>query len=108
MTPRHLPGKFPAAQSAVIGANIRTLRLNRGWTMAKLGELMGWQAVSTVCGAEGSRSSYQRRFSASEVEKLASIFDVPTETLNTRCVNCGGLPPSGFACLTCGAEGSRQ
>jgi transcriptional regulator with XRE-family HTH domain len=103
MTPRCRPAKFPAAQSAVIGANIRALRLNRGWTLAKLGELMGWQALSTVCAAEGRRSSYQRRYTAAEVEQLAVIFGVSPEQLNTRCVNCGGQPPAGFGCLTCGA-----
>lgn len=104
MTQRRHPVKFPAAQSAVIGANVRALRVRRGWGMAKLGELMGWQAVSTVCAAEGHRSSYQRRFSADEVERLAAIFGVSPEQLNTRCVNCGGHPPAGFACLTCGAS----
>lgn len=102
MTPRRGPAKFPAGQSAVIGANIRALRLNRGWSMAKVGELMGWQTVSTVCAAEGHRSSRQRRFTAAEVGQLAAIFSVSAEQLNTRCVNCAGRPPAGFACLTCG------
>lgn len=103
MTPRRGPAKFPAAQSAVIGANVRTLRLNRGWSMAKLGELMGWATVSTICAAEGTRSAYQRRFTADEVEQLAGIFGVSPEQLNTRCVNCAGQPAAGFACLRCGA-----
>lgn len=103
MTPRRGPAKFPAAQSAVIGANVRALRLNRGWSMAKLGELMGWQTASTVCAAEGHRSSYQRRFTADEVGQLAAIFGVSPEQLNTRCMNCGGQPAPGFACLRCGA-----
>jgi hypothetical protein len=71
--------------------------------MAKLGELMGWQTPATVCAAEGYRSSYQRRFTVGEVEKLAAIFAVTPEQLNTRCVNCGGHPEAGFACLRCGA-----
>lgn len=103
MTPRRRPAKFPAGQSAVIGANVRALRLNRGWSMAKLGELMGWQTVTTVCAAEGHRSAYQRRFTAGEVGRLAAIFGVSPERLNTRCVNCEGQPPAGFACLRCGA-----
>lgn len=103
MTPRRGPAKFPAEQSAVIGANVRALRLNRGWTLAKLGERMGWQTASTVCAAEGRRSNYQRRFTASEVDQLAAIFGVSPEQLNTRCANCGGRPAAGFACLRCGA-----
>jgi transcriptional regulator with XRE-family HTH domain len=103
MTPRRGPAKFPAAQSAVIGANVRALRLRRGWSMAKVGELMGWKSVSTVCAAEGRRSAYQRRYNSAEVEQLGVIFGVSPEQLNTRCVNCGGHPAAGFACLRCGA-----
>jgi transcriptional regulator with XRE-family HTH domain len=103
MTPRRGSAKFPAAQSAVIGRNVRALRLDRGWTMAKFGERMGWQTASTVCAAEGTRSSYQRRFTIEEVARLAAIFGVSPEQLNTRCVNCGGQPAAGFACLRCGA-----
>ena len=36
--------KLPAQQCAVIGANIRTLRQRNGWTQARLGALMGWDA----------------------------------------------------------------
>jgi transcriptional regulator with XRE-family HTH domain len=100
--PYHRPGEIPVAQSAVIGANVRALRLRRGWAMAKLGELMGWQAPSTVCAAEGYRSSWQRKFTTSEVERLAGIFGVSPEQLNTRCSNCEGRPKVGFACLQSG------
>ena len=46
---------IPAKQFAVVGANIRALRLRKGWTQAELGELMGWPTTSTVCAAEGHR-----------------------------------------------------
>jgi len=96
--------EIPAEQFAVVGANIRTLRLRRGWSQAKFGELMGWPAASTVCAAEGHRYGRQRGFTAAEVDRLACIFGVPTWRLTTRCANCGGDPPTGFACLTCGAR----
>ena len=35
--------------------------------------------------------------------RLAAIFGVPAWQLTTRCANCGGHPPAGFACLACGA-----
>jgi hypothetical protein len=96
-------GKIPGEQSAVVGVNIRTLRQRKGWTQAKLGELMGWPNASTVCAAEGHRDGRQRGFTTDEVEYLAALFGVCSSQLTTRCVNCGGHPPAGFACLACGA-----
>ena len=95
--------QIPAEQSAAIGANIRVLRLRKGWTQGQLGELMGWPTTSTVCAAEGHRDGRQRGFTAKEVAQLAAIFGVPLPQLTTRCANCDGHPPAGFACLTCGA-----
>jgi len=104
-----MPGRFrrvdeiPRDQAAVVGANIRILRQQHGWNQAKLGELMGWPSNSTVCAAEGRRIGRQRGFTAGEVELLAAIFGLSLSQLTTRCANCGGHPPAGFACLTCGA-----
>ncbi len=94
---------IPEGQPAVVGVNIRTLRQRKGWSQAKLGELMGWQSASTVCAAEGHRDGRQRGFTAEEIERLSSIFGISPQQLTTRCVNCGGHPPAGFACLACGA-----
>ena len=97
-----------AEQFAVIGANIRILRQRNGWTQAKLGELMGWPANSTVCAAEGHRNGRQRQFTTDEVQRLADIFNVPSWRLMTRCVNCDGHPPAGFSCLSCGARSENH
>jgi transcriptional regulator with XRE-family HTH domain len=94
---------IPEGQPAVVGVNIRILRQRKGWTQAKLGELMGWQSASTVCAAEGHRAGRQRGFTAREIERLAAIFGISSSQLTTRCVNCGGHPPAGFACTACGA-----
>ena len=51
--------EIPEGQSAVVGVNIRTLRQRKGWSQAKLGQLMGWQSSSTVCAAEGRRDGRQ-------------------------------------------------
>jgi hypothetical protein len=96
-------GKIPGEQSAIVGVNIRTLRQRKGWTQAKLSELMGWPNASAVCAAEGHRDGRQRGFTTGEVEQLAAIFDVLPSQLMMRCVNCSGHPSAGFACLACGA-----
>lgn len=94
---------IPEGQPAIVGGNIRTLRQRKGWTQARLAELMGWHSASTVCAAEGRRGGRQRGFTSREIKRLAAIFDIPPRLLTARCVNCGGHPPAGFACLACGA-----
>jgi transcriptional regulator with XRE-family HTH domain len=101
---RGVIGKLSAEQCTVVAANIRTLRQRKGWTQVKLGELMGGLSASTVCAAEGHRNDRQRSFTIREIEQLAAIFDISPAQLMTRCMNCGGHPPTGFACLACGAK----
>jgi hypothetical protein len=36
--------------------------------------------------------------------RLAAIFGLSPSQLTTLCVNCGGHPPAGFACLACGTR----
>jgi transcriptional regulator with XRE-family HTH domain len=98
----HRDSEISDSKSSVISSNIRTLRRGRGWNQAKLGELMGWRSLATVCAAEGRRSGRHRRFTVEEVNRLAAIFDVPLSQLTTSCANCAGQPPAGFACLACG------
>lgn len=96
--------EIPREQAAVVGANIRALRQRKGWIQAKVGEMMGWPTNATVCAAEGHRDGRQRGFTADEVKRLAEIFGISPLRLTTRCANCDGHPPAGFACLTCGAS----
>ena len=96
--------EIPVEQFVVVGANIRALRQRKGWTQAELGELMGWPTTATVCAAEGHRDGRQRGFTAEEVRRLAVIFGISAWQLTTRCANCDGHPPAGFACLTCEAR----
>jgi transcriptional regulator with XRE-family HTH domain len=98
---------IPREQAAIVGANIRALRQSKGWPQRRVGELMGWISNSTVCAAEGHRDGRQRDFTTEEVRRLASIFGVEPWQITTRCVNCKGRPPAGFACLTCGAQSLR-
>ena len=101
---RRVVDEIPYEQAVTVGANVRVLRQRKGWSQAKLGELMDWRARSTVCAAEGRRSDRQRGFTTEEVRRLAEIFSVPQSQLTTRCVNCDGNPPTGFACLACKAR----
>ena len=73
---RGVAGKIPGEQCVIVGVNIRALRQRRGWTQARLGEVMGWPNASTVCAAEGHRDGRQRGFTTEEVEQLAALFDV--------------------------------
>ena len=100
---RRRAAQLPESESAIVGMNIRVLRQRNGWSQAKLGDLMGWPTPSTVCAAEGRRGGRQRGFTRDEVQRLSVIFGVPSWRLTTICANCGGYPPAGFTCLTCGA-----
>jgi hypothetical protein len=95
-------------QSAAVAANIRTLRLARRWPQRRIADLMEWGHNSVTYRAEGrgNGTRTQRIFTRSEVERLAGIFGVRSEQLTTRtCAHCHGVPPTGFACLSCGAKG---
>jgi hypothetical protein len=96
--------EIPPVQAAVVGVNIRVLRQQHGSNQSIVGDLMGWPSNSTVCAAEGRRNGRQRGFTSQEVERLATIFGIFPAQLMTQCANCGGQPPTGFACLTCGAR----
>ena len=100
--------RLPRDQSAIAAANIRALRQRNGWTQTHLGQLMGWTAPSTVCAAEGHRDGRQRRFARWEIDQLAAIFGIPATQLLTRCATCGGHPPPGYACLTCGTARTER
>lgn len=95
-------------QSVAVAGNIRTLRLARGWPQWRIADLMEWGDNSVTCRAEGRGNGTrpQRIFTMSEVQRLAGIFGVRPEQLMTRtCAYCHGVPPTGFACLSCGAKG---
>jgi len=69
--------EIPQEQFAVVGANIRILRLRRGWTQGQLGEVTGWPTTATVRAAEGHRGGRQRGFTGAEIKRLATIFGEP-------------------------------
>jgi transcriptional regulator with XRE-family HTH domain len=104
---RRLTDEVPENQLATIGANVRALRQNMGWSQRKLAVAMGLgpRNVSAISRLEKPAPDGRRRgLSVWELDTLANIFDVPAWQLKTRCVTCDGTPPAGFACLTCGAR----
>jgi len=98
---------IPENQLAVVGANVRALRLGMGWSQRKLAVAMGlgphnFSAISRIEKADPD--GRRRNITTWELERLADIFEVAVWQLKTRCVVCDGNPPTGFGCLTCGAR----
>ena len=87
--------RIPTEQSAIVGANMRVLRLREGWTQGQLGELMGWPTTSTVCAAEGHRDGRQWGFTAKEVGQLAM------RGRKDRCVHRQGVQIGTFCAARC-------
>ena len=70
--PRKAGEEIPREQAAIVGANLRALRRDRGRTQTQLGQLMEWPTNSTVCAAEGRRDGRQRGFTTDEAPNDAS------------------------------------
>lgn len=94
----------------VVAGNVRALRKARGMTMEQLVAAARnldrpWH-TSTITRIEGC----QRHLDADDLALLATALDVPLPRLfeeQPPCEACHGAPPTGFACLSCGAEGAR-
>lgn len=87
-------------ESKAIGRNVRALRIRKGWTLAMLASELGC-VTSEMCRKE----SGERLFRQGDMLALTQLFGVTREQLIAACLGCYGEPPTGFACLTCGAEG---
>jgi hypothetical protein len=89
---------IPQEQSAVVGANIRALRLRNRWTQTKLGELMGWPTNATVCAAEGHRAGRQRDLTANEQSHVAElkpampVAELEASSQGRNAAHCPGRP----------------
>jgi transcriptional regulator with XRE-family HTH domain len=53
----------------------------------------------------------ERRVDADDLVAIAAALSVPVPVLlglaDTWCKNCGGKPPAGFICSTCGLRGAQ-
>ena len=91
--------RLTAEQSVIVGRNMRVLRWRAGWTQTDLAKAVG-RSVSRISRTETG----ERAFTGLEVMLVAAVFQVNPAELITKCFNCKGVPPWGFACIACGAE----
>lgn len=85
--------------TAHLSARMRLL----GWEQAALQERASISPQLAAKAINGTGVSLEL------AEKLAGLVGLTLATMISRysCSTCSGEPPAGFACLECGAEGSR-
>jgi transcriptional regulator with XRE-family HTH domain len=91
-----------------IARNVRALRLERGLTVDGLVARMGAQGqpVNRMSIVRLERGA--RRIDVDEWRALAAALNAAPDRLLAdapTCEQCSDAPPSGYACLTCGAKG---
>lgn len=103
------PTSRPLAAARTVSLNVRRLRRLRGWTQEEAGVRFGaihgevwsnavWSAAETTGGTR------QRAWTADELVSVAELFGVTVGDLLAECCSqCGGTPPAGFTCNTCGS-----
>jgi len=100
----------------IISRNVRRMRRARGWTQAEAA-----QRFTEITGQPQSNASWsageqvgrprQRQWTANDIAGLAALFEVPVGDLfesQPPCRACGGEPPAGFTCNTCGTGGDGR
>ncbi|MFE9127005.1 helix-turn-helix transcriptional regulator [Streptomyces sp. NPDC007148] len=97
-----------------ISRNVRRLRRAKGWTQedaARRMSAVSGKRVSLASWSAAERSPETGRpkaWTANEIAALAELFGVAAGDLfGDHCSKCGGEPPVGFTCNTCGAGESR-
>jgi len=76
---------------------MRRLRLERGWTVAQVGQKVGLNASQISRAENGLRRPMT-------VPVICGVFGVAEAEVLAACPDCGYRPPSGYACLRCGTE----
>lgn len=98
-----IPAPAEALHPAVrqFGSTLVRLRKGRGWSQRGLADLAG-VSYSTVSRME---SEPGRDFSFENAAKVAAAFGLTLVEFLTvpPCDVCGGAPPTGFTCNSCGA-----
>ncbi len=106
-----------ASRSDIVANGIRTLRRSRGWSRDHLAERcarLGYPALTAPAlanietGRRDARGRRRRDVTVDELFVFAEAFGTPVDALLTEaaCERCCGSPPTGFACLSCGANSS--
>lgn len=99
-------GQLNAART--VSRNVRRLRRARGWTQEEAGQSFGAVYGETWSNAVWSASEQtdgrrQRAWTADQLAAVAELFGVTVGDLFAECCSkCGGEPPTGFTCNTCG------
>jgi transcriptional regulator with XRE-family HTH domain len=76
---------------------MRRLRLERGWTVAQVGQKVGLNASQISRAENGKRRPMT-------IPVICGIFEVTEAEAMIACPHCGYAPPAGYACLRCGIE----
>lgn len=95
-----------AAQT--VSQNVRRLRRARGWTQKEAAQRFSAIYGEVWSNAVWSQSEQadrerQRPWTADQLVAMAAMFEVTVGDLLAECCSqCGGTPPAGFTCNTCG------
>lgn len=76
---------------------MRRLRLERGWTVAQVGQKVGLNASQISRAENGLRRPFT-------IPVICGVFEVIEAEVLRPCPHCTYQPPAGYACLRCGTE----
>lgn len=90
-----------------VATNIRRLRRSRGLTLKELAALIAAEGRTASLSAISKTECGQRRMDVDDLVAYARVLNVAPADLLTvfSCTACGGAPPKGFTCNTCGTQG---
>jgi transcriptional regulator with XRE-family HTH domain len=97
--------------NAIVVANVRRLRLTRGWSVQHLAEKLApfnvpLSSHHTFHNWEGGRR--RTGVTVDELVALAAALNIDQPwslAVMPSCGACHGAPPAGYACLSCGQHG---
>lgn len=100
----------PGPVAGTVAANLRALRLARGWSVQELADRVSrYHPLSraTITNLENDR---REAITVDELAALARVFQVDPWSLTSTpcCLTCNNQAPAGFACLTCRRAGEPQ
>jgi transcriptional regulator with XRE-family HTH domain len=102
----HPTGLGPAGHA--VRLNIRRLRQAQHMTTAEMAEKLASAGRPLLANGVTKVEKGGRRVDVDDLVAFAAALGVaPGQLLATfECAVCEGVPPAGFACRTCGAEGT--
>ncbi|WP_406444585.1 helix-turn-helix domain-containing protein [Streptomyces sp. NBC_01613] len=102
-----VPPRQPGPAGERVAANVRSLRETRGLTVRSLSEALGEAGHPLNRWAVAKIEQLERHVTVDDLAALATVLKTtPQRLLNSpdACATCGGFPPAGFSCRSCGAE----